>query len=58
MAEPRIRYAKTKDGVNIAFAVVGEGPTVVVLPSVFSNIRRLRSGVGRGLFGVLGASAE
>ena len=58
MAEPRIRYAKSKDGVNIAFAVVGEGPTVVVLPSVFSNIRRLRSGVGHGLFGVLGASGR
>jgi class 3 adenylate cyclase len=58
MAEPRIRYAKTKDGVNIAFAVVGEGPTVVVLPSVFSDIRRLRSGVGRGSLGALAAAGR
>jgi hypothetical protein len=24
--EPRIQYAKTKDGVSIAFASMGEGP--------------------------------
>jgi len=24
MAEPRIQYAQTKDGVNIAYAVAGE----------------------------------
>ena len=27
--EPRIQYAKTSDGVNIAFATYGEGPPVV-----------------------------
>ncbi len=29
MAEPRIQYAKTKDGVSIAFASMGEGPPLV-----------------------------
>ena len=26
--EPRIQYAKTKDGVSIAFWTLGEGPTM------------------------------
>ena len=26
MAEPQIQYAKTSDGVSIAFASMGEGP--------------------------------
>ncbi len=28
--EPRIQYAKTSDGVDIAFWTMGEGPTLVV----------------------------
>ena len=47
--EPRIQYAKTEDGVNIAYAIQGEGPPLVVLPippmahaqrvwGIFSNI--------------------
>jgi class 3 adenylate cyclase/pimeloyl-ACP methyl ester carboxylesterase len=31
MAEPRIQYARTKDGVNIAYAVAGDGPPLVYL---------------------------
>jgi class 3 adenylate cyclase/pimeloyl-ACP methyl ester carboxylesterase len=31
--EPRIQYAKTKDGVNIAFCVMGDGPPLVLVPS-------------------------
>ena len=31
--EPRIRYAKTSDGVSIAYAVFGEGPPIVHLGS-------------------------
>ena len=27
--EPRIQYAKTSDGVSIAYATLGEGPPVV-----------------------------
>ncbi len=30
--EPRIQYAKTEDGVSIAYASRGEGPALVVLP--------------------------
>ncbi len=28
--EPRIQYAKTSDGVSIAYASEGEGPTLVI----------------------------
>ena len=30
--EPQVQYAKTSDGVNIAFASIGEGPPLVRLP--------------------------
>ena len=30
--EPVLQYAKTRDGVNIAFSTFGQGPPVVVLP--------------------------
>jgi len=30
--EPRIQYAKTSDGVNIAYAVAGDGPPLVRVP--------------------------
>ena len=30
--EPQIQYAKTSDGVNIAYATEGEGPPLVLLP--------------------------
>jgi len=32
--EPRIQYAKTADGVSIAFWTVGEGPPYVYLPAI------------------------
>ena len=35
--EPRIKYAKTSDGVNIAFATYGEGPAVVWLQEPISS---------------------
>ncbi len=31
--EPRIQYAKTSDGVNIAYWTMGAGPPLVVLRS-------------------------
>ena len=31
--EPRIQYAKTSDGVDIAFAAAGEGPPLLVVPT-------------------------
>ncbi len=37
--EPRIQYAKTSDGVNIAYAVLGDGPLDLVdVPSSFSHL--------------------
>jgi len=35
--EPRIQYAKTSDGVNIAYAVAGEGPLLVYLVPIFRS---------------------
>ena len=32
MSEPRISYARTSDGVNVAYTVMGAGPTVVHMP--------------------------
>jgi class 3 adenylate cyclase len=38
--EPRIQYAKTSDGVNIAFWTLGEGPPLILVwPSILSNIQ-------------------
>ena len=31
--EPRIQYAKTEDGVNIAYATEGKGPALVLVPN-------------------------
>ncbi len=32
--EPRIQYCKTSDGVNIAYASMGEGPPLVRMPEI------------------------
>ena len=41
MTEPEIQYAKTSDGVNIAFASAGEGPPLVRVPVVsVSHVQR------------------
>jgi class 3 adenylate cyclase len=37
--EPRIQYAKTKDGVSIAFWTMGEGAPFVVMPGMYSHIQ-------------------
>jgi class 3 adenylate cyclase len=39
--EPRIQYANTKDGVNIAYSAVGDGPPLVVTPLIPSHIELL-----------------
>ena len=40
MAIPRISYARSSDGVSLAFTVAGHGPAVVFVPWVpFSNLR-------------------
>jgi class 3 adenylate cyclase/pimeloyl-ACP methyl ester carboxylesterase len=35
--ETRVQYAKTSDGVDIAFAVYGEGPALVIPPSLTAS---------------------
>jgi len=37
--EPRIQYARTSDGVNIAYWAMGEGPALVHLNFNFSHVR-------------------
>ena len=40
MDAPQIQYAKTKDGVDIAYYVVGEGPPFVSVSGIpFSHIQ-------------------
>src|SRR5438552_862715 len=50
--EPRVFYARTTDDVTIACAVVGSGPTLVLLPGVpFSNfIEEWRIPLLRGVY--------
>jgi class 3 adenylate cyclase len=37
--EPRIQYTRTSDGVSIAYAAIGSGPTLVATsPVIFSNV--------------------
>ena len=38
--EPRIQYAKTEDGVSIAYAVIGKGDPLVFLWNPHANIRQ------------------
>ena len=37
--EPRIQYAKTSDGVNIAYSTLGEGPVLLHLSLLFSHLQ-------------------
>jgi class 3 adenylate cyclase len=39
MMEPRIQYARTADGVSIAFWTLGEGTAIVHLPVLFSHVQ-------------------
>lgn len=38
MGTPETRYAKTSDGVHIAYASIGEGPHLVFIPGFVSNV--------------------
>jgi class 3 adenylate cyclase/pimeloyl-ACP methyl ester carboxylesterase len=41
MAEPQVQYAKTSDGVSIAFASMGEGPPLVrLMPPGIAHVQR------------------
>ncbi len=37
--EPRIQYAKTKDGVSIAYWTLGNGPALFHVPLMWSRIQ-------------------
>ncbi len=37
--EPRIQYAKTEDGVSIAYSTMGEGKPFVHMPAIFSHLQ-------------------
>jgi len=39
MAEPRIQYAKTSDGVSIAYSTLGQGLPFVYMPAMFSHVQ-------------------
>ena len=41
--EPRIQYAKTSDGVNIAYSVIGDGPPLVIGSSFWGTLHMRRS---------------
>ena len=42
--EPRIQYAKTSDGVSIAYAALGEGPPIVSAGGAFGDVHLYSSG--------------
>ncbi|MEO7667449.1 MAG: adenylate/guanylate cyclase domain-containing protein, partial [Dehalococcoidia bacterium] len=44
MDAPRIQYAKTSDGVNIAYAVIGEGPPIVFASNIWGNLHAMKVG--------------
>jgi pimeloyl-ACP methyl ester carboxylesterase len=52
---PRISYARSADGVSLAFTVVGDGPALVFVPLVpFSNLRaEWQNPLLRAVFGQL-----
>ena len=37
--DPQIQYAKTEDGVNIAYSTLGEGKPFVFMPAPFSHLQ-------------------
>jgi class 3 adenylate cyclase len=43
--EPRIQYAKTSDGVNIAYSVLGDGPPIVYVGTAFGDVHQYSSGL-------------
>jgi class 3 adenylate cyclase len=44
--DPQIRYARTSDGVNIAYTVMGHGPAIVVAGNTFGDLNLYAHGAG------------
>ncbi len=55
MAEPRIQFAKTSDGVNIGFWTLGDGPSLILTPGAPASptLRAWHSEEGRRFFELL-----
>ena len=52
--EPRIQYAKTSDGVNIAYVVLGSGPLLITTPSSWESLSfALDNSIGGAFYGRL-----
>ena len=49
--EPRIQYAKTSDGVSIAWAVIGTGPPLVFAATIWGNLYMEQAGIDALGFG-------
>lgn len=45
--EPNIRYTKTSDGVNIAYAIIGDGAPVISVSNAWGDLHLHRSTSGR-----------
>jgi class 3 adenylate cyclase len=45
--EPRIQYARTADGVNLAYAVFGAGPAVIFPSGIWGSLHFYQAGVAR-----------
>jgi class 3 adenylate cyclase len=43
--EPHIEYARTTDGVNVAYMVMGRGPAIVVASNIFGDLNSYGLGV-------------
>src|SRR5687768_8276794 len=43
MEPPAVLYVDTKDGMNLAYAVSGEGPPLVFMPFPFNHLRDMWS---------------
>jgi class 3 adenylate cyclase len=43
--EPRIQYVRTSDGLNIAYAVFGAGPTIIFAGSLWGDIHMYKANV-------------
>jgi len=48
--EPQIRYARTTDGVSIAYMTTGEGPPVLYCPAHNISVQQMLSATGASLF--------
>jgi class 3 adenylate cyclase len=46
--EPQIQYARTDDGVTIAYSTVGDGPAVLYCPSQWASMRHLLENLPEG----------